>query len=218
MAGAATLRPMLEAGISRLGLAVEPAAVDDLLAYLELLQRWNSAYNLTAIREPGDMVRLHLLDCLALVPYLPDARGPWIDIGSGAGLPGIVLALLDRERSVDLLDSNGKKTRFLFQVKTALGLANMTVHHARAEDFEPAQAYQVVLSRAFATLADMVECSRRLRAPGGRWLAMKGTLPSAEIAALPDDIVVSAQHRIVVPDLAAERHLLELVTLDDSRG
>lgn len=178
-----------------------------LLDYLDLLVRWNKAYNLTAIREPQQMVNKHLLDSLAIAPYLEGAR--FLDVGSGGGLPGVPMAILFPEREFHLLDGNGKKARFLFQVKTSLGLANMTVHHARAESFTAAP-FDAVLTRAFASLAEMVKHCRHLLVPDGRFLAMKGVYPGEELAQVADVCTVSAVHPIEVPGLHDARHLVEL--------
>ena len=153
-----------------------------LLDYLQLLHKWNRAYNLTAVRDPAEMVTRHLLDSLAVAPFLDGRR--FLDVGTGAGLPGVPLAIQRPDLAFHLLDSNGKKTRFLFQVKTALALDNMTVHHARAESFRPEVPFDAVLSRAFTSLAEMVAVCGHTLAPGGRYLAMKGAYPADELAAL----------------------------------
>ena len=144
----------LARGLEALSLPGQLAA--PLLEYLALLQRWNKAYNLTAVRDPAEMVHRHLLDSLAVAAHIPGDAVRLVDVGSGAGLPGVPLALLFPEREFELLDSNGKKTRFLFQVKTELGLANMSVRHSRVEELATGStAYDVILSRAFASLAEM---------------------------------------------------------------
>ena len=198
----------LESGCAALSLTLEPSQRDALASYLDLLLKWNRAYNLTAVRDPADMVTRHLLDSLAIAAYLPPGR--CLDVGTGAGLPGVPLAIFYPQREFHLLDSNGKKTRFLFQVKTGLGLANMTVHQARVEHFRPAAPFDVVLSRAFASLADMVQGCGHLLSPGGRFLAMKGAFPQEELAALDGRFELLASHRLAVPGLEEERHLLEL--------
>jgi 16S rRNA (guanine527-N7)-methyltransferase len=205
----------LESGLQQLGLPSEP--LDGLLSYLELLKRWNTAYNLTAIRDPGEMVYRHLLDSLSVAPYLPVSARRIIDVGTGAGLPGVPLALLFPEKQFDLLDSNGKKTRFLFQVKTALGLDNMTVLHSRAESWRPQQAYDIVVSRAFASLEDMMESCAHLCKPGGSFLAMKGTRPDAELEGIADRCELRQVHKLHVPGLPEERHLIELGLHQESR-
>ena len=203
------LLTQLRLGCKSLGLALDSGQEQKLLSYLELLVKWNKAYNLTAIREPGKMVTRHLLDSLSMASHL---RGEnVIDVGTGAGLPGIPLAILFPRRHFSLLDSNGKKTRFLFQVKTALCLDNMQVHHQRVESFQPPEPYDAVLSRAFASLADMVAGCRHLCTSTGRFFAMKGAYPAGELAALDPACKIVAVHELVVPGLAEQRHLVELM-------
>ena len=199
----------LRRGCDALAFPVTPAQREVLLSYLGLLEKWNRTYNLTAIRDPARMITHHLLDSLVVAPLVSGQRV--IDVGTGAGLPGVPLAVVMPGREFHLLDSNGKKTRFLFQVKTALGLDNMTVHHARVETFRPGQVYDAVLSRAFASLRDLVTGCRHLLSPGGRFLAMKGAYPGPELAAIEDQCDVVAVHPLQVPGLAGQRHLVELV-------
>lgn len=203
-----TQRKHLHQGCTALALAPTAGQIGQLADYLQLLVRWNRAYNLTAIRDPDAMISRHLLDSLAIAPHISQARV--IDVGTGAGLPGVPLAILYPHREFHLLDSNGKKTRFLFQVKTALGLDNMTVHHARVESFQPTELFEAVLSRAFASLADMVAGCCHLLTPGGSFLAMKGTYPAAEIAAIQDRCQVDEVYPISVPTLAEQRHLVAM--------
>lgn len=179
-----------------------------LARYLELLAKWNRVFNLTAISDPDDWVTHHLLDSLAVVPYLPG--GSVIDVGSGAGLPGIPIAVACPGRRVTLLDSSQKKGAFLQQAVSELGLqGNTKVQLSRVEDFRPAAGFQVVISRAFADLARFVAAAKHLCAPGGRLVAMKGANPRAEFAGLP----AAAVERLVslaIPGLAAKRHLVFL--------
>ncbi len=193
-----------------MGLAEPVNLRDKLLAYLNLLQRWGKAYNLTSIRKPEDMVVRHLLDSLAIAPLLGQRPGACIDVGTGAGLPGIPLALVFPERQFSLLDSNGKKTRFLFQVKTELGLANMVVRGSRVEAYQPEQKYAVVLSRAFSSLSQIVVSCNHLLTENGRFLAMKGMYPEQELAELPAAVELVSVHKLTVPQLDEERHLIEL--------
>lgn len=200
----AHLRPTLAAGLAALHLPAEPLT-DRLLAYLALLARWNAAYNLTAIREPAQMVRLHLLDSLSIVPFV---GGALADIGSGAGLPGIPLALARADITVTSIESAGKKARFQRQAQRELGLDNFTVVAARAEAYRTEKLFDCLVSRAFGSLAQFVRVGGHLLAPGGRLLAMKGADPHAEVADLPSGWQVTATHALDVPGLDARRHLL----------
>lgn len=200
------LATQLRAGCDALSLSVDAGQQQRLLDYVALLARWNKAYNLTAIRDESQMVTRHLLDSLAIAPFISGQR--LIDVGTGAGLPGVPLAILFPQRAFHLLDSNGKKTRFLFQVKTALGLDNMVVHQARVETYRATPLYDAVLSRAFASLQDMVQACRHLLAPGGSFLAMKGALPSDEMDALIQDYPQRAVYPLHVPGLDEQRHLV----------
>lgn len=198
----------LREGCAQLRLAVDAVQLEQLERYLTLLSKWNRAYNLTAVRDEEQMVTRHLLDSLAIAGHLWGRR--LIDVGTGAGLPGVPMAILFPEREFHLLDSNGKKTRFLFQVKTALGLDNMTVHQARVETFCPDILFDSVLSRAFAGLQDMVRDCRHLLHSDGRFLAMKGAYPRAELSAVSRDCTVLAVYPLAVPGLNEQRHLVEL--------
>jgi 16S rRNA (guanine527-N7)-methyltransferase len=190
-------------------IALPRAASAKLAAYLQLLAKWNRTFNLTAIREPERMVTHHVLDALAVLPHLP-ARGGLrlLDVGSGAGVPGIPLAIARPDWSVVMLDSNTKKTTFIQQAIIELGLTNATAVTARVEDYAPATPFDVVISRAFADLATFVAGSARHLAPQGVLAAMKGAYPQDEIGALPADVHVEASHRLAVPGLDAERHLV----------
>lgn len=201
----------LATGVKALGLVLDAPRMRLLLEYLRLLTKWNRAYNLTAIRDPWAMVTQHLLDSLAVLPHVPDKqKGRLLDVGSGAGLPGLVLAIAKPDLHCTLLDSNGKKTRFLTQAKIELKLLNVEVAQARAESYKTAQPFDCIISRAFGDLAELVGQTRHLLAPGGRWLAMKGALPEAELAALPAGVHAHV-HRLLVPSLNAERHLVEMM-------
>jgi 16S rRNA (guanine527-N7)-methyltransferase len=208
-----TVEQQLAAGIAALGLTLPDGAEAKLLAYLALLDKWNRVYNLTAVRDAERMVSHHLLDSLAAVPYV-QGGGPdsirVLDVGSGGGLPGIPLAIARPELQVTLIDSIAKKTAFLLQAKAELGLANLNVVTGRVEDFRPETGFDVVTSRAFSDLREFVTLTRHLLKPTGRWLAMKGLYPNEEIAQLPADVKVSADHALVVPGLEASRHLIVL--------
>lgn len=205
------LAAKLQHGNEILGLALEPATIERLLDYLALLAKWNAVYNLTAVRDPQQMVVQHLLDSLAIWPYFLQARQV-LDVGAGGGLPGLVLAICARqlrpEMKISLVDTVHKKTAFLTQVKSELGLANVTVHTARVEQLQAAMQFDVITSRAFADLADFVTWSSHLLADGGQFIAMKGQMPQAEIAALPSPWEVRDVRTLQVPGLHAERHLI----------
>ena len=200
----AELRSELDAGLAALGL--DPALAMPLLAYLALLDRWNHTYNLTAIRDPREMVGKHLLDSLAMHAYL--RAGSLADLGAGAGLPGIPLANAKPALQVTLVESNGKKARFLREAVRTLGLANARVAESRAESLDEPGAYDAITARALATLPLIIELGGHLLKPGGRLLAMKGTVPDDEIAGLPVGWRVETVHPLTVPGLAAERHLV----------
>jgi 16S rRNA (guanine527-N7)-methyltransferase len=204
-----TLRAQLSAGVDALGVALDATKQATLLGYIELLVKWNRVHNLTAVREPEQMVVVHLLDSLSLLPYLRD-RASLLDVGSGAGLPGIPIAVARPELQITLLDSNHKKVAFLQQVKAELALANVTIVCERVETWRPQQTFDVVVSRAFADLADFARQARHLVAPGGRLLAMKGVYPYEEIAALPADCQLEDVIELQVPTLTAKRHLVAM--------
>jgi 16S rRNA (guanine527-N7)-methyltransferase len=195
-------RELLAAGLKDLALEQEELR-ERLLFFLDELQRWNRAYNLTAIRDPGEMATKHVLDSLAILPLV---RGRVLDAGSGAGLPAIPLALADAALQVTALDSNGKKARFLRHIQRALNLSNLEVAEARAESFAPAAPFDVITSRAFASLADFFSATRHLLAAGGQWVAMKGKLDPQELAAIPAGIEIRETRRLRVPGLAEDRH------------
>ncbi len=203
------LAQLLSSGCDQIGLHLQSHQSDQLLQYLGLLQKWNNAYNLTAVRQPRDMVVRHLLDSLVVASHVTGQR--CIDVGTGGGLPGIPLAIMLPDREFHLLDSNGKKTRFLFQVKTELGLDNITAHHARVEAYEPDHRFDMVLSRAFASLQDMVSGCRHLLSEQGHFLAMKGVVAEAELQAVASLCQLEASIPLHVPGLDEQRHLIKLV-------
>lgn len=199
---------MLGEGLQQLGITLPMAVQAALLQFIALLGKWNRAYNLTAVREPAAMVPRHLLDSLAILPYV---QGPHVlDVGSGAGLPGIPLALALPAVAFTLLDSNGKKTRFLTQAVAELHLENVTVVQSRIEDYHPPQVFDSVVTRAFAAVAEVVAVTGRLRAPQGQLLLMKGAYPEQELAQLPAGFELASAERLHVPGLDAERHLLRI--------
>ena len=214
MSGAGTngVADTLRSGAAALGLALSEGQLEQLLAYLALLQKWNRVYNLTAVRDPQDMLTHHLLDSLAAVgPLLRHTRAraaKVLDVGSGGGLPGVVLAICRPELEVRCVDTVGKKAAFIQQVAASLKLPHLQGVHARVETL--AGPFDVIASRAFAALPDFVRWSRQALAPGGVWMAMKGKLPQAEIDALPADVQVFHVEPLQVPGLAAERCMVWL--------
>ena len=200
------LKPELDAGLDALGLP--RALAPRLLDYLALLVRWNQAYNLTAIRDPREMLTKHLLDSLAMARFVHAER--LADLGTGPGLPGIPLAIAHPALQVTLVESNGKKARFLREAVRALGLTNARVLAARAEAVNEPGAFDVVTARALDRLAGILAVGGHLLAPGGRVLAMKGQRPDDEIAELPPGWRLQAVHALQVPGLSAQRHLVEV--------
>jgi 16S rRNA (guanine527-N7)-methyltransferase len=203
-----TLRPELESGLRELGLDV--ALAEPLLAYLALLARWNQTYNLTAIRDTREMLVKHLLDSLAMHAHL-DGIGSLADLGTGPGLPGIPLAIARPGLQVTLVESNGKKARFLREAVRQLKLGNARVVESRIEAFDAPGAFDAITARALATLPLILELGGHLLKAEGRLLAMKGVVPADEIAALPAGWRLAAVHPLRVPGLEAERHLVEIV-------
>ncbi len=203
------LRPALDSALRVLDLASEISLQDRLLGYLALLQRWNATYNLTAVRDPAEMLTQHLADCLAVVGPLRAKLGAGtnrrlLDVGSGGGLPGVVLACLESDWSVTCVDAVGKKAAFVRQVAVELGLRNLVAEHARVESLKGG-GFDLVTSRAFASLPDFVRLTDAALRPFGIWAALKGKAPEAELAALPRDITVFHVEPLTVPGLDAER-------------
>ncbi|HUW53405.1 MAG TPA: 16S rRNA (guanine(527)-N(7))-methyltransferase RsmG [Rhodanobacter sp.] len=206
MTARAALQARLEQGIAGLGLTLPAEAVPRLLDYQALLERWNAAYNLTAVRDAAEMVTRHLLDSLAILPFVQGAT--LADLGTGPGLPGIPLAIAAPGREILLVDSNGKKVRFLREAIRSLKLDGVRAVQSRVEDVQC--QFDCITARAFASLADMLGWGGHLLAPGGVWLAMKGKLPDDELPGIPAGFDVRAVHALTVPGLPAERHLLVL--------
>lgn len=199
-------KQQLQQGIAAMNLAFSDAQQAQMLAYVALLQKWNSTYNLTALRDEASMISHHVLDSLSLMPHL-DSSKRLIDVGSGGGMPGILCAISYPEMDMTLLDANRKKTTFLQQVVIELGLKNVQVQSCRVESLAD-QSYEIVTSRAFAELVDFVTLTKGLIHPQGEWIAMKGMYPKEEIDRLPDWVEVTAVKALSVPAVAAERHLV----------
>jgi 16S rRNA (guanine527-N7)-methyltransferase len=196
----------LREGLNQLGLALNPAQQQQLLDYLDLLGKWNKVYNLTAVRDPQQMLTQHLLDCLAVVQpltqRLPHAQSV-LDVGAGGGLPAVVLAVACPQWQVSAVDTVAKKAAFIQTAAHSLGLANLRGIHARVEDLT--EDFDVVCSRAFASLVDFTQWSGAALKPGGVWMAMKGRVPDEELAVLPDQVVVEDVQLLQVPGLEAQR-------------
>lgn len=204
----------LRRGIAQLGISLSPDIQASLLRFLVLLQKWNKVYNLTAIREPQQMVSHHLLDSLSVLPHLWPKR--WLDVGCGAGLPGLVLAISKPEWQFSLLDSNSKKTGFVQQAIIELELHNVAVHCARAEDWQSAEKFDGIISRAFTELGGFLGCTRHLVARHGRWAAMKG-MPEQELAGIPEGCRVERVIPLNVPGLNAARSLV-IASCEESKA
>lgn len=203
--------PRLQAACAQLGLELPQAAAVQLLAFVDLLRRWNSTYNLTAVRGPDEMLVQHLFDCLAVIGpldrELPKQPARLLDVGSGGGLPGVVLAVLMPALDVTCVDTVGKKAAFIRQAAVELGLRNLHAEHGRVEALRSAP-FDVVTSRAFSSLADFTRLTRPHLAETGVWMAMKGKRPDDEIAALPANVEVFHVEPLAVPELDADRCLV----------
>ncbi len=198
----------LRAGLADLSLSLDDLQINRLLDYHELIQKWNKVYNLTAVRSPAEMLTHHLLDSLAIIAPLRSVLAPhspsrMLDVGSGAGLPGVVVAICCPDVGVDCVDAVAKKAAFIRQVSLSLGLPNLRGLHARVENLT--EKYHVICSRAFASLSDFAVWSSVALEDGGVWLAMKGRYPSDEVAALPAGVSVFHVEQLLVPGLGAER-------------
>jgi 16S rRNA (guanine527-N7)-methyltransferase len=204
------LEEFLSKSIAENGYNVPFLTQQQLILYLDLLQRWNQVFNLTAIRDVYDMVTLHILDSLSISPYLHGSR--IIDVGTGAGLPGIPLALTHAGKDFVLLDSNNKKTRFLTQVKMELGIQNIEVVQARCEEYPSVDTQKIgfdsIVSRAFSSIAVMLTSTQHLLAENGLFVAMKGVYPEQEIRDIPQGFTVTGVHKLEIKGLAAERHVV----------
>ncbi|NLC08974.1 MAG: 16S rRNA (guanine(527)-N(7))-methyltransferase RsmG [Gammaproteobacteria bacterium] len=203
-------RKALVEGAKELGLNLTVVQIEQLLSYLALLIKWNKAYNLTAVRNAEEMVSRHLLDSLSVLPFVEQTGDTWLDVGSGGGMPGIILAIMLPNKLFSLLDSNGKKTRFLTQVKLELKLDNVQVIHSRIEEYKTEQPYHGVISRAFSSLADFTNWTAHLGDQGTRWLAMKGVHPDDELQQLAAEFKLDSCNKLQVPGCQGQRHLLLL--------
>lgn len=207
----AALAQVLADGITEMKLDVTPAQQEQLLDYLALMNKWNSVYNLTSLRDPMQMVTHHVLDSLAAVPAFAGARNV-LDVGAGGGLPGIVLAICRPDMKVSMIDTVHKKTAFLKQVKAELELANVTVYTMKVQDLGTvtpvSDKFDVITSRAFADLSDFLEWSGHLLQEGGKFIALKGTAPAEEQERVPAEWKVTGLQPLQVPRLGAERHLV----------
>lgn len=204
---AETLTRRLHLGLQEIeALNLDESQEEALLSYLDLLQRWNRTYNLTAVRDPGQMITRHLLDSLAIFEWV--GKGRLLDVGTGAGLPGVPLAIADPELEVTLLDSSGKKVRFLNHVKRELALPNIIPVQDRLESYDPDVTFDSLVSRAVSDLASFANAARHLVRPATRLLAMKGRCPDMELRGLPDDVRVDSVEKLRVPGLQEDRHLV----------
>jgi 16S rRNA (guanine527-N7)-methyltransferase len=202
-------RDVLAEGARELGIELAPAMTETLLRLVDELEQGNAQFNLTAIRDRPGMLRKHVLDSLSVHPYLRGSRVA--DVGTGAGFPGLALAITNPQRRFTLIEATGKKSRFVEQTAGRIGLGNVLVVNSRAEGYRPFELFDTVLARALSSLADFVAYAGHLCAPGGRLLAMKGKRPEEEISALPKSFRALAVHRLSVPGLSDQRHLVELV-------
>lgn len=205
----------LREGLAEMQLSLSDDQQQQLLVFLALLNKWNKAYNLTAVRNEGEMVSRQLLDSLSILPWVTTEH--LLDVGAGGGLPGVPLAIVLPGTRFTLLDSNGKKTRFLSQCVLELGLKNVEVIHGRAEDCKPEHPFGQISSRAFAALDNLVAWCGGLLANEGRFLAMKGQFPDDEVAALPAGWQVSSSHALKVPGAGGERHLMVVTRAKESQ-
>ena len=207
---------MLVSGARELGIELGPIRAETLLKLVDELEQGNAQFNLTAIRDRPGMLRKHVLDSMSLQPYLRGER--LADVGTGAGFPGLVLAAVNPKRRFTLIEATGKKARFVEQTAQRIGSGNVLVVNARAENYRPFELFDTVVARALSSLADFVAYAGHLCAPDGRLLAMKGKRPDDEISALPRAFRVLAVHRLSVPGLPDERHLVELIPAQRKPG
>lgn len=210
-----TLKAELALGLRTLGITTTSEVRRKLLAYLALIEKWNRVYNLTSVREPASMLTHHVLDSVAIAPHVHGRT--ILDVGSGAGLPGIPIALVLPQTQVTLLDSNQKKSTFQQQAVIELGLNNVEVVNARVESWDTRRVFDTILSRAYAEIADFVAAAARLCAPGGMLAAMKGAYPSEELERIPAGYVIAQVIPLTIPGLAAARHLVLMKRVASAR-
>ncbi len=199
-------KPILVKALQENHLELSDTQITQLCHYLTLLQTWNQVFNLTTITDPKDMVYLHLIDSLMIAPYLQGKR--LLDVGSGGGLPGIPLAILDPTRQWVLLDKVGKKTRFLTQVVAELQLSNVQVQHSNSHDFHPEHCFDSILSRAFGTIRQFIEATQHLLCQNGKYIAMKGKYPQDELTDVPSSFKVTSTTRLTIQGIHADRHIV----------
>ena len=199
-------------GLESLNCTPNETQLSQLKQYVDLLDRWNKTYNLTAIRDPKEMIPLHIFDSLVVADFIKGDN--CLDVGSGAGLPTIPLAILQPQRAFTALDTNGKKTRFIQQAVIELGLKNVNVEHTRVENYQADKKFDAIISRAFASLHDFVSSSSPHLAKGGVLYAMKGQYPAGEIQYLAKGFQLNKSHELIVPAVEGERHLLEIVATE----
>jgi 16S rRNA (guanine527-N7)-methyltransferase len=210
--------PVLKQGAAKLGVDLSALEITRLLQFLALLNKWNKAFNLSAVREPKEMMSRHLLDSLSLLPLIREQRSvssteafTVLDVGTGPGLPGIPLAICMADTKFVLLDSNGKKTRFVFQACLELGIKNVEVENTRIENYQSTRQVDIVVSRAFASLADFTRGCEPVAGPNTKLIAMKGQYPAEEVAALPAHWQIIRTHELKIPGSDGDRHFIELV-------
>lgn len=201
-----SLETLLSIGLEQMDLTLSVETQTKLLEFISLLEKWNRIYNLTAVRDPQQMLTHHILDSLAIRPYISGPRV--LDIGSGAGLPGIPLAMTRPDLEFVLLDANAKKTRFMIQAIGTLGLNNIEVVHARVEKYRPERKFDTLIARAFAGMAEILAATAHLGNPHSEFLAMKGVYPQSELDLLPSNFTVTEIHKLHIPGLDAKRHLV----------
>lgn len=205
----ALLSKSLADGIHQLNLNIDRTKQEGLLAYLEQLLKWNKVYNLSGIKEPARMLSLHILDSLSVLPFIEEET--LIDVGTGAGLPGMPIAICNPNKEVCLLDSVGKKTRFLFHVSTELNIKNVAIIQDRVENFRSDKSFDIVISRAYSSLFGLIVQTRHLLGEQSKLLAMKGLYPQEELKELPGGFKLLKAHELRIPGITQPRHLLEII-------